>query len=128
MVMEMEAQSFNTQGLGTAQSFNTQGLDKALGYSKTVGYSGIVMESPSSLFGGGDGGWGYRNTLLYNADSNNNNNYNNYNHHYRSRLLQDGDGGMTTGDRVDLVTNIFIHHVTLTIPPTLTLTLPLTPS
>ena len=102
MVMEMEAQSFNTQGqgldaqgqykgqgLGTQSLFNGQGqgleaqghgLVKGQGLGTVMGYEGIVMEEPL---------WSYRNS-------------NSYDH--RNRVLQeDGDSGMPSGDDNNLI-------------------------
>ena len=101
MVMEMEAQSFNRQGVEAAQSLlNKQGIEvmTSVGYANNVGYEGINMEPLSTLFRG-EGGWGDYNIPSH-YSNNNNNNYDNshiYQPHSRHRLLQeDGDNGATT--------------------------------
>ena len=123
MIMDMEAQSFNEQGLAlnrqgltTQSQLNGQGLElpSARGYTNTVGYSGIVMESSSSMFGG-EGGWGYHTTPSYYIYNNNINSNNNINHQ-RYRLLQgDDDNVMITRVGDSLVVIDIAHHITMSL-------------
>ena len=106
MVMEMEAQSFNRQGVEAAQSLlNKQGIEvmTSVGYANNVGYEGINMEPLSTLFRG-EGGWGDYNIPSYYSNSNNNNYdishvYQPHSDRHHHRLLQeDGDNGAMTTD------------------------------